>query len=58
MLYKLEKEFVTVTKDINNPIRDQQEFDYLIQRLLDRKIIIEHDKNLFLKHIKDFPFFL
>ena len=57
MLYKLEKEFVAVTKDIKNPIRDQQEFDYLTQRLLERKIIIEHDKNLFSKHIKDFPFF-
>ena len=55
MLFKLEEVFKEKTKTTNNVIKDQQQFEDFTNRLIERKIIIEQDKKLFDKHIKNFP---
>ena len=55
MLFKLEDVFKEKTKTTNNVIKDQQQFEDFTNRLIERKIIIEQDKKLFDKHIKNFP---
>ena len=54
-MYKLEKIFEEVTASSKGEIMDQQQLDDFTNKLLERKVIIEHDKKLFNTHIKDFP---
>ena len=54
-MYKLEKIFEEATANTNGEIMDQQQLDDLTNKLLERKVIIEQDRNLFNIHIKDFP---
>ena len=54
-MYKLEKIFEEATANTNREIMDQQQLDDLTNKLLERKVVIEQDRNLFNIHIKDFP---
>ena len=54
-MYKLEKIFEEATASSKGEIMDQQQLDDFTNKLLERKVIIEHDKKLFNTHIKDFP---
>ena len=54
-MYKLEKIFEEATTNTIREIMDQQQLDDLTNKLLERKVIIEQDRNLFNIHIKDFP---
>ena len=54
-MYKLEKIFEEATINTNGEIMDQQQLEDLTNKLLERKVIIEQDRNLFNIHIKDFP---
>lgn len=55
MIQKLQKIFNSVTINSNGEITNQQQLDYLMSRLIERKLIIEQDLNLLKKYIKDFP---
>ena len=54
-MYKLEKIFQEITENTDREIKDKQQLDELVNRLLERKVIIDQDKKLFDIHIKDFP---
>ena len=55
MLYKLQKIFETITEKTKGKITDSEHLDYLIKKLLDCKLMIEHDIRLIKKFIVDFP---
>ena len=54
-MYKLKKIFDEKTENTNKEIRNEQQLEDFINQLLERKVIIIQDKNLFNIHIKDFP---
>ena len=54
-MYKLMKIFEEVTGGPDGEIKEKQQLDNLMNRLLERKVIIEQDKKLLDIHIKDFP---
>ena len=54
-MFKLKKIFEDATTNTNEAILDQQQLDDFTNKLLERKVIIEHDRKLFNIHIKDFP---
>ena len=49
------KIFEEVTGGQDGEIKEKQQLDNLMNRLLERKVIIEQDKKLLDIHIKDFP---
>jgi hypothetical protein len=55
MFYKLQKIFETLTEKTGGKITDLEHLNYLIKRLLDGKLMIEHDVDLIHKYIIDFP---
>ena len=54
-MYKLKKIFDEKTENTNKEIKNEQQLEDFINQLLERKVIIIQDKNLFNIHIKDFP---
>ena len=54
-MYKLKIIFDEKTQNTNKEIRNQQQLEDFTNQLLERKVIIVQDKNLFNIHIKDFP---
>jgi hypothetical protein len=56
MLYKIQQIFERITFSSDGMIKDKEHLDLLNRKLLERKIIIEHDIPLINKYIVDFPF--
>ena len=54
-MFKLQKIFEESTANTKGEIMNQQQLDDFTNKLLERKVIIEHDRKLFNTHIKDFP---
>ena len=50
MLYKLQKIFETLTEKTQGKITDPEHLDYLIKKLLESKLMIEHDIELIKKY--------
>ena len=55
MLYKLQRIFETLTEKTGGRITDSEHLNYLIKKLLESKIMIEHDIDLIKKFVIDFP---
>jgi len=55
MLNKFHKIFSAVTLKSNSQIKDKEQLDYLLHKLKERKIIVDHDLSLIKKNIIDFP---
>ena len=55
MIYKIEKIFNNITISTNGYIKDREQLDYLIKKLLERRIIISNDVSLIEKYIIDYP---
>ena len=55
MIYKLQQIFNKITLNTNLLIKGKEQFDQFLKKLLERKILIEHDIPILNKYIIDFP---
>jgi hypothetical protein len=55
MIYKISRIFNQVTSSTNGSLMNKSQLDYLLNKLLERRIIIEHDLPLCRSYIVDFP---
>lgn len=56
MIYKIQNIFERETLKTNSKINSKEQFENFKEKLLNRKIIVEHDLILFNKFIIDYPF--
>lgn len=55
MIYKIQQIFEKMSSQSNNVLKDKEQLGHFTRKLLERKIIIEHDIPLINKFVLDFP---